>query len=72
VNRWLPPQEGVHYGLYLDNLLILARRDGIAVQPSPLGDDTGWNDPGEIPDRAAAIAGVAQLRAFYDALTPRA
>ncbi len=63
---WLPPQEGVNYGMALDDLVITGRRDGIAVQPTPHGDDTGWNDPSEVPDRAAARAGVLQLARFYE------
>jgi glycine/D-amino acid oxidase-like deaminating enzyme len=62
---WLPPQEGVNYGMGLDDLIITARRDGIAVQPTPQGDDTGWNDQSEVPDRDAARAGVVALANFY-------
>ncbi len=62
---WLPPQEGVDYGMALDDLIITGRRDGIAVQPIPHGDDTGWNDDDEVPDSAAARAGVEQLARFY-------
>jgi len=63
---WLPPQEGVNYGMALDNLVITGRRDGIAVQPTPQGDDTGWNDDSEVPDNEAAKAGVMQLARFYE------
>jgi glycine/D-amino acid oxidase-like deaminating enzyme len=63
---WLPPQEGVNYGMALDDLIITGRRDGIAVQPTPKGDDTGWNDDNEVPDRKAAEAGVLQLARFYE------
>jgi len=62
---WLVPQEGVNYGLNYGNLNVLARRDGIVVQPSPQGDDTGWNDDNEQPDRAEAEAGVRELQALY-------
>jgi hypothetical protein len=64
---WLPPQDGVTYAMGLDNLIITGRRDGIAVQPTPQGDDTGWNDDSEVPDIAAAKAGVVQLARFYEA-----
>jgi glycine/D-amino acid oxidase-like deaminating enzyme len=64
---WLPPQEGVEYGMGIDDTLIVnARRDGIAIQPTPQGDDTGWNDASELPDRDAARAGVALLADFYE------
>jgi len=62
---WLPPQDGVNYGMAIDDVIITGRRDGIAVQPTPQGDDTGWNDDSEIPDRDAAKAGVQALAAFY-------
>jgi hypothetical protein len=50
----------------LDGLIVLGRRDGIAVQPNLQGADTGWNDDNETPDRAAAEAGVAQVRKFFE------
>ena len=62
---WLIPQEGVNYGLNYENLYVLARRDGIVVQPSPQGDDTGWNDSNEQADQAEAEAGVRDLQALY-------
>jgi glycine/D-amino acid oxidase-like deaminating enzyme len=68
---WLPPQEGVNYAMALDNLIITGRRDGIAVQPTPQGDDTGWNDDSEVPDREAAKAGVMQLARFYETAAAR-
>ena len=63
---WLSPQDGVTYAMSLDNLIVTGRRDGIAVQPTPQGDDTGWNDDSEVPDNAAAKAGVVQLARFYE------
>jgi glycine/D-amino acid oxidase-like deaminating enzyme len=62
---WLIPQEGVNYGLLYGNLYVLGRRDGIVVQPSPQGEETGWNDSNEQPDRAEAEAGVRDLLALY-------
>jgi len=62
---WLIPQEGINYGIVYGNLNVLARRDGIVVQPSPQGDETGWNDSNEQPDRAEAEAGVRDLQALY-------
>ncbi len=62
---WLIPQEGLTYGLIYGDLFVLCRRDGIVVQPNPQGDDTGWNDSNEQPDRAAAEAGVRELEALY-------
>jgi glycine/D-amino acid oxidase-like deaminating enzyme len=61
---WLIPQEGVHYGLYYKGVNVLARRDGIVVQPFH-GEDEGWNDTNEQPDRAAAVAGVEVLQELY-------
>lgn len=62
---WLIPQEGVNYGLYYKGLNVLARRDGIVIQPSPQGEETGWNDANEQPDRAEAEAGVRNLQELY-------
>jgi hypothetical protein len=62
---WLIPQEGVHYGIYYKGINVLARRDGIVVQPGLGGDDEGWNDINEQPDRAAAEAGVQVLQELY-------
>jgi glycine/D-amino acid oxidase-like deaminating enzyme len=63
---WLIPQEGVNYGLNYKSLNVLGRRDGIVIQPSPGGEDYGWNDTNEQPDRVEAEDGVLQLQALYD------
>ncbi len=63
---WLIPQEGVNYGLFYNGLSVLARRDGIVIQPfGAKGDDTGWNDTNEEPDRAEAEGGVRVLQQLY-------
>lgn len=62
---WLIPQEGVHYGLFYKDVYVLARRDGIVVQPGMGGEDEGWNDTNEQPDRVAAAAGVEVLQELY-------
>ncbi len=62
---WLIPQEGVNYSLSYGNLNVVARRDGIVIQPSAKGEDTGWNDDNEQPDRAEAEAGVLMLQELY-------
>lgn len=63
---WLIPQEGVNYGVFYKGLNVLARRDGIVIQPSgEHGEDTGWNDTNEQPDRAEAEAGVRTLQELY-------
>jgi glycine/D-amino acid oxidase-like deaminating enzyme len=61
---WLIPQEDVHYGLSYKGVNVLARRDGIVVQPFH-NEDEGWNDSNEQPDRAAAVAGVEVLQELY-------
>ena len=63
---WLIPQADVHYGLIYKDLNVVARRDGIVVQPIPGGDDFGWNDANEEPDRQAAEAGVVLLKELFD------
>jgi len=62
---WLVPQPEVRYNLYYQDLIIVSRRDGIAVQTNPQGDDTGWNDAGEQVDRSASEDGVRRLQALY-------
>jgi D-amino-acid oxidase len=62
---WLIPQEGVNYGIQYKDLSVLARRDGIVIQPIPHGDDTGWNDANEEPNRAEAEDGVRTLQELY-------
>jgi glycine/D-amino acid oxidase-like deaminating enzyme len=66
---WLIPQEGVNYGLNFGDLNVLARRDGIVIQPSPQGEETGWNDSNEEPNRADAEAGVLQLQGLYERMS---
>lgn len=62
---WLVPQEGAHYGLYYRGLNMLARRDGIVMQYGEGGEDEGWNDSDETPDRAFAEKGIAVLAELY-------
>jgi len=71
---WLIPQEGVHYGLQYNGVNVLARRDGIVVQGNTNGEDSGWNDTNEQPDRAEAENAVNVLRELYgrmEKMTPR-
>jgi D-amino-acid oxidase len=67
---WLIPQEGAQYGLQYRGLNMLARRDGIVMQYSPGGEDEGWNETSEVPDRAFAEQGVAVLAELYSRMQP--
>jgi D-amino-acid oxidase len=62
---WLIPQEDAHYGLMYKGLSMLARRDGIVMQYSKGGEDEGWNDSDETPDRPFAEEGVNVLADLY-------
>ena len=62
---WLIPQEGVTYGLYYNGLNVLARRDGIVLMLNKGGEDAGWNDSSEVPDRATAEEAVGILQELY-------
>jgi glycine/D-amino acid oxidase-like deaminating enzyme len=62
---WLIPQEGVTYGLNYKGLGVLARRDGIVLMLNKPGEDTGWNDSTEVPDRATAEEAVGVLQELY-------
>jgi len=70
---WLIPQEEAHYGLNYRGVYVLARRDGIVVQANVNGEDSGWNDSNEQPDRAEAEAAVEVLRELYSRMekTPK-
>jgi len=62
---WLLPQQGVTYGVYYGQLSVLARRDGIVVQPLGGDDYFGFDDANETPDMAAAYAGVDAAAAIF-------
>jgi hypothetical protein len=68
---WLIPQDDVHYGLSYGGVDVLGRRDGIVVQPGGGGEDFGWNDDSENPDRAAAEGGVKVLQELYARMAAR-
>lgn len=65
---WLIPQPEVNYGVSYKGVDILSRRDGIVVQDVSGGEMDGYNDPTEIPDRAAAEAAVEKVAELYGAL----
>lgn len=62
---WLIPQLDTHYGLHYMDLSVLARRDGIVLQYTKGGEDEGWNDTNEEPDRASAVESVGVLQNLY-------
>jgi hypothetical protein len=60
--------------LQYNGVNVLARRDGIVVQGNTNGEDSGWNDTNEQPDRAEAENAVNGLRELYgrmEKMTPR-
>ena len=59
-------QTEANYGLYIGNLGVLSRRDGIVVQFNGKGDDAGWNDDSETTDQAEAEAGIRIIQNLYD------
>lgn len=68
---WLIPQPEVNYGLYYRQTNVLARRDGIVVQISEHGEESGWNDANEQPDRREAEAGVRVLQELYSRMAAK-
>jgi hypothetical protein len=66
---WLIPQPDVNYGVIYKNVFILARRDGIVVQDGGKGEMEGYNDPTEVPDRAAAEASVGVAAELFGRMT---
>ena len=69
---WLIPQPEANYGIVVNNLNVLSRRDGIVVQLSEQGEASGWNSTNETPDHREAEEGVRQLRALQDRMHPTA
>jgi hypothetical protein len=71
---WLIPQPGATYGVFYKDVNVIARRDGIVVQPVPGGDDFGFGDANEEPNRQEAEAGVLVVKELFDrmaAMAPR-
>lgn len=64
---WLIPEAGATYGIYYRKLSILARRDGIVVQPLGPDDFFGYNDANETPDYETARAAVAEAARLFPA-----
>lgn len=62
---WLAPQDGAHYGFYYKGISVMARRDGIVIQPSGPDDNFGMNEDNETPDMAAAHAAIESLSDVY-------
>jgi hypothetical protein len=63
---WLIPQEDAIYGLSYKGLSVLSRRDGIVMQyGGGAGEDAGWNETDETPDRKNAEDSVAVLAELY-------
>jgi len=74
---WLIPQEDAIYGLSYKGLSVLSRRDGIVLQGGERGlapatpgaggggEDAGWNEDTEVPDRTAAENAVSILAELY-------
>ena len=57
----LIPQPDVRYGLTYRHILTVPRRDGLVVQSFAGGDQQGYGDSNESPDRAEAEAAVRTL-----------
>jgi D-amino-acid oxidase len=63
---WLIPQEDAHYGFNYKGVYVLARRDGIVVQANTNGEESGWNDSNEQPDRAESETAIGLIQELYD------
>jgi D-amino-acid oxidase len=62
---WLIPQPELNYSVFYNNVVMVARRDGIVVQAVGSGEMEGYNDPNETPDRKAAEDAVNVMRDLY-------
>jgi glycine/D-amino acid oxidase-like deaminating enzyme len=58
---WLIPQADVHYGLFYNDVSLLARSDGIVVQALDGGDMKGYGNDHETPDPAEASRALASV-----------
>ncbi len=58
---WLIPQADVHYGLFYNDVSLLARSDGIVVQALDGGDMKGYGNDHETPDPAEAGRALASV-----------
>jgi D-amino-acid oxidase len=61
----LVPQPDVHYALIYRHVLTVPRRDGIVVQSFAAGEDEGYGDSSETPDRAESEQAVATLAELF-------
>ncbi|WP_372780998.1 FAD-dependent oxidoreductase [Phenylobacterium sp.] len=66
---WLIPQPEVDYGVFYKGVGMLSRRDGIVVQALWGGDEFGYGDDHEAPDRAEAEQAVGRLAELYGRMT---
>jgi D-amino-acid oxidase len=62
---WLIPQPELDYGVYYKDVSVVPRHDGIVVQMVDGGDQKGYGDDNETPDRAEAERSVAVLAELY-------
>lgn len=69
---WLTPQPEANYGLYFDNVSLLARRDGIVVQALGPDESWGYGDDNETPDLAEAEAAVRTMARLFPKAPSRA
>ena len=61
---WLTPQPEVTYSLLYANIMMVSRRDGIAIQALGNSDMTGFHDINETPDRAETETAVRTIAAL--------
>ncbi len=62
---WLIPQQEVNYGVNYKSVNVLARRDGIVVQDTGIGDMEGYKDENEQPNRVAAESAVRVVSELF-------
>jgi D-amino-acid oxidase len=69
---WLIPQPDTHYSVFYKGVNVLARRDGIVVQDTGIGEMDGYNDTNETADRASAEASVQIVADLFRRMARRA
>ncbi|QJE73045.1 FAD-dependent oxidoreductase [Aerophototrophica crusticola] len=64
----MPPQPGVGYGLFYNQVSFVPRRDGLVFQFTGPDDYYGYGDEGTAPDRAEAERAVGTIASLFAAV----
>ncbi|MEM9899051.1 MAG: FAD-dependent oxidoreductase [Pseudomonadota bacterium] len=63
--NWLPPQSHARYGFYYNDVFVISRRDGVAVQFTGANDDYGYGLADETVDDAETALAFDRIGNVY-------